>query len=72
MTTPFGLITAISEGKKANDEPRNTGTLNFVQRWKMSVPTPAVNKASDALRPVNSGTRMVAPNIANRCWMLSR
>ena len=52
---------------KANDEPRNAGTLNFVRRWNKSVPKPANKSVVEIERPVKSGTVTVAPNIANIC-----
>ena len=52
---------------KANDEPKNAGTCNFVMRWKMRVPIPAKRRVVDTGRPVIAGTRTVAPNIANMC-----
>ena len=63
---------ALNAARNAKEEPRKTGTLNLVQQWNIKVPTPAENSASDGLRPVSKGTRTVAPNMANRCWMLSR
>ena len=45
------------------------------QRWKNSVPTPAKNRVVWMFRGrpywllTMMGTRMVAPNMANMCWM---
>ena len=54
--------------RKANDEPRNAGTLPPVMRWKSSVPAPAIRSVVPMSRPVISGTVTVAPNMANMCW----
>jgi len=53
---------------KAKLEPRKTGTIRPVTRWKRSVPTPAVKRATAGLRPVRRGTSTVAPNMATVCW----
>ena len=54
--------------RNAKDEPRNAGTFIFVQRWKMRVPRPAKSRVALIERPVITGTRTVAPNMANMCW----
>ena len=43
---------------KANDEPRNAGTLPFETKWNSSVPRPANNSVAETDRPVSIGTRM--------------
>ena len=53
--------------KKANDEPRNAGTLRPVITWNSSVPKPAKQSVEEMLSPVRTGTSTVAPNIANKC-----
>ena len=53
---------------KAKLEPRKTGTIRPVTRWKTRVPTPAVKRATAGLRPVRRGTKTVAPNMATVCW----
>ena len=55
----------------ANEEPKNAGTLPLARIWKSSVPRPANSSVSLTERPVSTGTKMVAPNIANMCWMPS-
>ena len=40
------FATVAKPPRNANDEPRNAGTLNFEQRWKNSVPTPAKNNVT--------------------------
>ena len=52
---------------KANDEPRNAGTFPFERKWNKSVPKPANRSVAETERPVSTGTRIVAPNIANMC-----
>ena len=52
----------------ANDEPRNAGTLPLESKWNNRVPKPANNNVACTERPVSTGTRMVAPNMANMCW----
>jgi hypothetical protein len=52
---------------KAKLEPRKTGTIRPVTRWKTRVPSPAVKRATEGLRPVRRGTRTVAPNMATVC-----
>ena len=54
---------------KAKEEPRNAGTLNLVMQWNAKVPIPANNRVDDTESPVSTGTKMVAPNMANRCWI---
>jgi len=61
----------INAGMNAKDDPRKAGTFAPVRRMYSKVPVPAVNRAVEGLRPVSIGTRMVAPNMANTCWMLS-
>ena len=41
---PFVSTAALTAAINANEEPTNTGTLNFVQQWKIIVPIPAVTK----------------------------
>ena len=53
----------------ANDEPKNAGTFPFARKWNSSVPSPANSSVSLTDRPVSTGTKMVAPNMANMCWM---
>ena len=55
-------------GMNANEDPRKTGTIIFVTRWKSSVPIPALIRATEGSSPVISGTRIVAPNMATMCW----
>ena len=52
---------------KAKEDPRKAGTLNLVKRWKIRVPIPAKRRVADTESPVRTGTRTVAPNIANMC-----
>ena len=52
----------------ANDEPRNAGTLPFVRKWNSKVPSPANSSVAATGSPVSTGTRIVAPNMANMCW----
>ena len=54
---------------KANELPRNTGLLNFVNSKYTRVPTPAPNKAADGLIPcpMMAGTAIVAAKIASNC-----
>ena len=52
---------------KANEDPRNAGTLRFVSTWNSRVPRPANSSVVAISSPVRSGTRTVAPNIANMC-----
>ena len=54
---------------KAKDDPRNAGTLPFARKWNRSVPRPANSSVAETESPVSVGTKMVAPNMANRCWM---
>ena len=65
--TPYCWLIAISAGINANEDPKNAGTFAPVTRIYNKVPEPAVNNAVDVLSPVKSGTRIVAPNIANTC-----
>ena len=51
----------------ANDEPRNAGTTPFDRKWNSSVPSPANSSVACTESPVSTGTRMVAPNMANMC-----
>ena len=51
---------------KAKLLPRKMGTLPLVTRWKMSVPTPAVNRATEGSMPTSSGTSTVAPKATKR------
>ena len=54
---------------KAKDEPRNAGTLRLVIKWNSRVPSPANSRVVAMSSPVRMGTRTVAPNIANMCWI---
>lgn len=51
---------------KAKLLPRKMGTLPLVTAWNMSVPTPAVNSATEGSRPTSRGTSTVAPKATNR------
>ena len=53
----------------ANDEPRNTGLLNFVKSRYTIVPTPAPNIAAAGVSPlpIIIGTAIVAAMIASIC-----
>ena len=53
--------------KNAKDEPKNAGTFPLVITWNKSVPIPANKSVVEILSPVRSGTKTVAPNIANIC-----
>ena len=53
----------------ANDDPRNAGTFPFARKWNSSVPKPANSNVAETESPVSVGTKMVAPNMANMCWM---
>ena len=67
MENPSVLRLATIGGMKANEEPRNTGTIILVRKWKIRVPTPAASRATDASNPVRRGTSTVAPNMATVC-----
>lgn len=54
---------------KAKELPRNAGTFHLEMKWNSRVPTPAKSRVADVFKPVMAGTRMVAPNMAKRCWM---
>ena len=64
--------TAAYPPRKANDEPRNAGTLPFVIMWNSSVPRPAIKSVVEMFKPVSSGTNTVAPNMAKVCCSPSR
>ena len=53
----------------AKDEPKKAGTFPFERKWNSSVPKPANRSVAETDNPVSVGTRMVAPNMANMCWM---
>ncbi len=53
----------------AKEEPRNAGTFPLARKWNSSVPKPANRRVADTESPVRVGTRIVAPNMANMCWM---
>ena len=54
---------------KAKELPRNTGLEDFVKSKYTNVPTPAPNKAADAVNPFPTiaGTAIVAAMIAKSC-----
>lgn len=52
----------------ANDDPRNAA-LSLRKEWNSSVPKPANSNVAETESPVSVGTKMVAPNMANMCWM---
>ena len=62
-------FTAAYPPRNANEEPKNAGTLNFVIKWNNKVPRPAISRVVEISSPVMIGTRIVAPNIANICWI---
>ena len=64
--SPLGAMAAYP-AMKANDDPRNAGTFPFESRWNNSVPTPANSSVVETGRPVRTGTKIVAPNMANMC-----
>ena len=53
--------------KNAKEDPKNAGTLLCVSIWNNKVPIPANKRVVDTSKPVNNGTRTVAPNMANIC-----
>lgn len=44
LKSPYCAATAPITGINAKDDPKNTGTFPFVQKWKSKVPTPAENR----------------------------
>ena len=56
-------------GMNAKLEPRNTGTILFVTRWKINVPSPAEKRAVEGSIPTRSGISTVAPKATNRNCM---
>ena len=68
METPPAKAESM-EPMKANEEPRNTGLRNLVNKRYTSVPTPAPMSAEDGVRPLPTifGTAMVAAIIASSC-----
>lgn len=66
FSAPY-LEMELIESMKANDDPRKTGTMRLVVKWKMIVPTPAEMRAIDGFIPVINGTRMLEPIIAKVC-----
>ena len=66
--TPPAKAAAI-EPKNANDEPKNTGLLNFVNKRYTIVPAPAPKSAADCDMPlpITAGTAIVAAKIASSC-----
>ena len=66
--SPFGAMAAYPP-IKAKELPRKAGTLRPVIKWNSSVPRPANSSVVATSRPVSAGTRTVAPNMANMCWM---
>ena len=59
-------MAAIIGAIKAKLLPKKTGTFPFVIRWKIKVPTPAVNKATAGSISISNGTNTVAPNATNK------
>ena len=53
---------------KANELPRKVGMRPPVHKWKIKVPTPAAKSATPTSKPVSSGTRIVAQDMAKACW----
>ena len=65
---PYSSVALMIGAMNAKLLPRKIGTLPLVTAWKIRVPTPAVNKATDGSRPTSSGTSTVAPKATNRNW----
>ena len=65
---PKSSVALIIGAIKAKLLPRKTGTLPLVMAWKISVPIPAVRRATDGSKPTRRGTNTVAPNATNRNW----
>ena len=42
----FSSATVAKPPRKAKEEPRKAGTLNFEQRWKKRVPAPAMKSVT--------------------------
>jgi len=55
-------------GTKAKEEARKIGTFQRVTSWKISVPTPAVKRATPGSSPVRRGTSTRAPNATKSIW----
>ena len=60
--------TAVIGAIKANEEPRYEGRRPAVIRKNSRVPIAVKKSVVDGGKPVNNGTRKVAPNIATTCW----
>ena len=62
------------EPMKAKEEPRNTGLELLVKSRYTMVPTPAPNRAAEALIPLptTAGTAMVAAMMASSCCSAKR
>ena len=59
--TPQVFTPYMMGAMKAKEDARKMGTLPRVTIWKISVPTPAVKKATLLSSPVSSGTSTSAP-----------
>ena len=59
--------TAVIGAIRANEEPRYEGRRPAVIRKNSKVPIAVKKSVVDGGKPVNNGTRNVAPNIATTC-----
>ena len=64
VTASNGNVVCIEKGEKLRHEVTYNARL-------MNTDAYAVNNAVEGLKPVKSGTRIVAPNIAKTCWKLN-
>ena len=64
--SPKSSVALMIGAMKAKLLPRKTGTLPLVTAWKIKVPTPAVNNATEGSNPTRSGTSTVAPKATKR------
>ena len=63
---PYSSVALMMGAIKAKLLPKKMGTLPLVTKWKMSVPIPAVNSATEGSMPTSRGTSTVAPKATNR------
>ena len=63
---PYSSVALMIGAMKAKLLPKKMGTLPFVTAWKMRVPIPAVNRATEGSNPTSRGTSTVAPKATNR------
>jgi hypothetical protein len=68
---PPAAFAAMIGAIKAKDDPRYAGTCHFVMIRKAMVASPLEIKAIAGFNPTKYGTKMVAPNIANKCCKLN-